>query len=311
MQSIQSRLLIFMMRNRHLFRLRLKRETWDWNTSIPGFREQCERDSSRAPMPAGVEVSPVTIEGVTDIQGRQAEWLIASNSPANKAILYTLGGGYVSGSCKDHRALVAKITQGCGVRTLLFDHRLAPEEPFPGALIDAVAAYRWLLAQGFSPSDIMIVGESAGGGLCLATLLALRDQGVPLPAAAVAMSPWTDLALTGESYRTKLNASIDPPGMSMVCSKYYVGNNDPCLPWISPLYGVLRGLPPLFISIGTNETMLDDSLRFAEKAKAAGVDVTLKVGEGMVHCYPLMAPLFPEATEAMNAICSFIKKHLA
>jgi acetyl esterase/lipase len=125
------------------------------------------------------------------------------------------------------------------------------------------------------------------------------------------MSPWTDLALTGESYRTKRNASIDPPGMSMVCSKYYVGSNDPCLPWISPLYGVLRGLPPVFISIGTNETMLDDSLRFAEKAQAAGVDVTLKVGEGMVHCYPLLAPLFPEATEALNEICSFIKKHLS
>ena len=120
---------------------------------------------------------------------------------------------------------------------LLFDHRLAPEDPFPGALEDAVTAYRWLLDQGYMPSNIMIVGDSAGGGLCLATLLALRDQGIPLPAAAVAMSPWTDLALTGESYQTKLNASIDPPGMSTVCSKYYVGNNDP-LPAVdlSPLW---------------------------------------------------------------------------
>jgi acetyl esterase/lipase len=124
------------------------------------------------------------------------------------------------------------------------------------------------------------------------------------------MSPWTDLALTGESYRTKLADSIDPPGMSTVCSKYYVGDNDPCLPWISPLYGDLHGLPPLFISIGTNETMLDDSLRFVGKAEAAGVEVTLKVGEGMIHCYPLLAPLFPEATEAMNEICAFLGKHL-
>ncbi len=235
MTSLQSRLLIFMMRNRHLLRLCLKRETWDWNTSIPDFRKQCERGSSRAKMPDGVEASPVTIKGVTGIQGRQAEWLVLSNAPKDKAILYTLGGGYVSGSCKDHRAIVAKFAKSAGVRTLLFDHRLAPEDPFPSALEDAVTAYRWLLAQGFLPADIMIVGESAGGGLCLATLLALRDQGVPLPAAAVAMSPWTDLALTGESYQTKLHASIDPPGMSMVCSKYYVGDNDPCLPWISPL----------------------------------------------------------------------------
>jgi epsilon-lactone hydrolase len=311
MPSLQSRLLIFMMRNRHLLHFHLKRETWDWNTSIPLFRQQCEQGSSRAKMPDGVERSPVVIESVTGIQDRQAEWLVPSNAPKDKAILYTLGGGYVSGSCKDHRAIVANLTKGAGVRTLLFDHRLAPEDPFPGALEDAIAAYRWLLAQGFLPADIMIVGESAGGGLCLATLLALRDQGVSLPAAAVAMSPWTDLALTGESYRTKLDTSIDPPGMSTVCSKYYVGDHDPCLPGISPLYGDLHGLPPLFISIGTSETMLDDSLRFAEKAKVAGVDVTLKVGEEMIHCYPLMAPLFPEATEAMNEICSFIKKHLA
>ncbi|HLO28764.1 MAG TPA: alpha/beta hydrolase [Anaerolineales bacterium] len=311
MASLQSRLLIFAMRNRHLLRLHLKRETWDWNTSIPRFRQECEEGSSRMKVPDGVQVSPVVIEGVTGIQGRQAEWLVPSNPRKDKAILYTVGGGYVSGSCKDHRAMVVRIAKGSEVRMLLFDHRLAPEDPFPGPLEDAVTAYRWLLDQGFLPSNIMIVGESAGGGLCLATLLALRDQGVPLPAGAVAMSPWTDLALTGESYRTKLNSSIDPPGMSTVCSKYYVGDHDPRLPWISPLYGDLHGLPPLLICIGTNETMLDDSLRFAEKAKAAGVDVSLKIGEGMVHCYPLLAPLFPEATEAMNEICAFIRKHLA
>jgi monoterpene epsilon-lactone hydrolase len=167
------------------------------------------------------------------------------------------------------------------------------------------------LDQGISHSNIIIAGESAGGGLCLAALLALRDQGFPLPAAGVAISPWTDLALTGESYKTKLHASIDPPGMSMVCSKYYAGENDPRHPWISPLYGELHGLPPLFICVGTNETMLDDSTRFAEKAQADGVDVTLRVWEAMVHCFPLMAPLFPEATQAMAEICVYIKTHLS
>ena len=112
---------------------------------------------------------------------------------------------------------------------------------------------------------------------------------------------------TGESHRTKAKVSIDPPGMSTVCSKYYAGDHDPCLPWISPLYGDLHGLPPLLIYVGDDEMMHDDSTRFAEKAKAAGVEVTLKVAEGMVHCYPLFAPLFPEATQAMEEICAFIK----
>ncbi len=307
MPSLQSQLLIFIIRNRHLLHFRLKRDAWDSSTSIPDFRRQCEEGARRMKLPDGIGVSPVTIDGVTGIQNRQAEWLIPCGATKDKVILYMVGGGYISGSCTDHRAMVAKITKGSGVTTLLFDHRLAPEDPFPAALDDAVLAYRWLLTQGISPSHIMIAGDSAGGGLCLATLLALRDQGIPLPSAAVALSPWTDLALTGESYRTKLKASIDPPGMSAVCSKYYVGENDPRLPWISPLYGDLRGLPPIFICVGANETMLDDSTCFAEKAKAAGVDVTLRVWKGMVHCFPLMAPLFPEATQALDEICAFIR----
>ncbi len=310
MQSLQSRILISIIRNWHLLRGHLHREVWDWNTSIPHFRQECETGSSRMKLPAEVSVLPLSIEGLTGIEGRQAEWLAPADPLKDVAILYTLGGGYVSGSCKDHRAMVAKIAHASQVRTLLFDPRLAPEHPFPAALEDALCAYSWLLAQGFPASNIVIVGESAGGGLCLATLLALRDQGLPLPAASVAMSPWTDLALTGESYRTRLDASIDPPGMSMVCSKYYCAGRDPRSPWISPLYGDLHGLPPLFICAGTNETMLDDSTCFAEKARAAGVDVTLLVGEGMVHCYPLMAPLFPEATAALNEMCAFIRAHL-
>lgn len=305
MPSLQSRLVYFALRNMHLLRFRLKKDTWDWNTSIPRFRQECEKASSRmAKMPAGIKVSPVTIDGLS------AEWILPAQATKDKVILYTIGGGYVSGSCNDHRSMVAKIAKGSGVSTLLFEYRLAPEHPYPAALEDSVAAYRWLLAQGVSPAHIMIVGESAGGGLCLATLLALRDQGIPLPAAAVALSPWTDLKLTGESHRTKAQVCLSPKGMSTVCSKYYVGDNDPCLPWISPLYGDLYGLPPILIYVGEYETLLDDSTRFAEKAKAAGVDVTLRVGEGMVHCFPLLAPLFPEATQAMDEICAFIQAHI-
>jgi len=310
MPSLQSHILYFLMKNRHLMKFGGKRETWDWDTSIPDFRQQCEDGAGRMKVPAGVHVLPVTLEGVTEINNRQAEWLIPEGSAPDKVILYMLGGGYVSGTCKDHRPMVAKIAQGSGIRILMFDHRLAPEEPFPAALDDAVNAYSWLLNQGIPPSNIIIMGESAGGGLCLATLLALRDRGIPLPEAAVAISPWTDLALTGDSYKTRLDESIDPPGMSMVCSKYYVGENDPCHPWISPLYGDLHGLPPLFICVGTYETMLDDSLRFAEKAKTSGVEVTLRVWEAMIHCFPLMAPLFPEATQALNEICLFTRQNL-
>jgi acetyl esterase/lipase len=143
--------------------------------------------------------------------------------------------------------------------------------------------------------------------LCLCTLLALRDKGMPLPAAAVAMSPYTDLTLSGESHRTRVKQCLSPEGMAVVCSKYYYGDNDPRNPWISPLFGDLHGLPPMLIFVGDWETMRDDSTRFAEKARAAGVDVTLHVGEEMIHCYPLLAPFFPEATEAMAEICAFLK----
>ena len=250
----------------------------------------------------------MTIEGLP--AGLSAEWIMPSHSTRDKVIFYTHGGGYVSGSCTDHRGFVAKLAKWSGISALLFEYRLVPEHPYPAAVEDTLTAYRWLLSQGFSSSQIVIVGESAGGGLCLAAILALRDQGLPLPAAAVAMSPMTDLKLTGESYRTKARECVSPPGMAEVCSKYYAGENDPGLPGISPLYGGLHGFPPLLIYVGEYETLLDDSTRFAEKAQAAGVDVTLRVGEKMFHCYPLLAPLFPEATLGMDEICKFIHKYL-
>ena len=143
--------------------------------------------------------------------------------------------------------------------------------------------------------------------LCL--LLALRDLGLPLPVAAVAMSPYTDLTCSGESQRTRRRQCISPVHMSQVCAAHYAGTHDPRDPWMSPLFGDLHGLPPLYISVGDYEVLLDDSTRFAAKAKSAGVDVTLKVGPCMTHCYPLMAPLFPEATAAMQEMCAFIQKH--
>lgn len=304
MPSLKSRLIRFVLQHRHWLRFQLTKPKFDWNTSIPGFREECERGARLiAKLPEGIEISPVSVDGF------YAEWILPSQATKDKVILYTHGGGYVSGSCNDHRAIVAKLVKAIDVGALLFEYRLAPEHPFPAALEDSVAAYRWLLAQGISPSQIILVGESAGGGLCLATLIALRDKSIPLPAAAVAISPWTDLKCTGESYRTKAKVCLSPEGSWTVFSKYYVGDNDPCLPGISPLYADLHGLPPILIHVGEDEVLLSDSTRFAEKAKDAGVDVTLKVGEQMLHCFPLLAPLFPEARQAMDEICAFIKTH--
>lgn len=304
--SLQGQLVYLLVKNRHLFSFRLKPEMWDESTSVLAFRASAEASSLRMAnnLPPGLVVEPF------ELAGMRAEWLLPAGARKVPVILYLVGGGYVSGSCNDHRTLVAKVAQAIGIATLMFDHRLAPEDPYPAALQDTLAAYRWLLDQGIGPENIVIMGESAGGGLCLAALLALRDQGLPLPAGAVAISPWTDLALTGESYRTKAKVCISPPGMSAICSKYYVGDHHPTEPWISPLYGDLHGLPPLFINVGENETLLDDSTRFAAKAKAAGVDTTLVVGPKMFHCYPMMAPMFPEATQALQEICRFIREQL-
>lgn len=306
MPSLRSRLLIFALKNRHLLSFRLKPEVIDWNTSTVRLREQYEKAALRAgKIPAGIEVAPVSADGLT------AEWIFTAGAQRDKVIFYTHGGGYVTGSCQDHRMHVAKFVQGSGVGAFLYNYRLAPEHPHPAAVEDSLTAYRWLLGQGVSPEHIVIVGESAGGGLCLALLLALRDSGLPLPAAGVALSPWTDLKCSGASYKTNARADISTLGSWTVWSKYYAGENDPALPWISPLYGDLRGLPPIMIQVGDAEILLDDAVRYAQKAQDAGVDVTLRVWPGMVHCFPLLAPLFPEATQAMQETCAYIRSHSA
>ena len=285
---------------------KLRKEAFDFNTSIGGFREQCEKGATRfGKIPEGVKVKTQHIEGIN------AEWLIPQGSNPTKVILYVHGGGYVSGSCNDHRGIVSKFAKSTGVTNLLFEYRLAPEHPFPAALDDSVKVYQWLLASGFKPENILIAGESAGGGLCLATLLALKGRNIAQPVAAVAISPWTNLSCSGESYRTKNKVSLAPLNSWTVFSKYYIGENQATNPLISPLFGDLKGLPPILLNSGADDELYDDGEKFYQKAKSAGVDITFRAGIGMVHCYPLLAPMFPEATEAMNEIIGFVKKHLA
>jgi epsilon-lactone hydrolase len=306
MTSIKSQLFNLMIRNSYLFRGKLKKEMFDMNTSIAKFREDCEKGAARySKMPPGVEAKPTTIEGI------KAEWLVPAGSNPEKLILYVHGGGYVSGSCSDHRSFVSKFAAFTRVTNLIFEYRLAPEHKYPAAVEDSAKVYQWLLASGYKPENIVIAGESAGGGLTLATLLNLKDLNIPLPKAGVAISPWTDLTCSGESYLTKNKVSPAPLNSWFVFAKHYAGENPLTLPYISPLFGDLKGLPPLFINSGMDDELFDDGRAFAEKARAAGVNVTFRAGEKMVHCYPLLAPMFPEATEAMNEIVAYVKTQLA
>lgn len=305
MTSFKSQSINFLLRNRHLFRGKKRKEVFDMTTSIGAFREACEKGATRyAKIPAGITIKPLLLEGIT------CEWAIPAQSPPEKMIFYVHGGGYVAGSCSDHRGFVSKFAQATGIATFIYEYRLAPEHPFPAAVDDSICIYRRILSEGFTPENIVFAGESAGGGLCLALLLAMRENELPMPAAAVAISPWTDLTCSSDSYHTKNKRSLAPLNSWNIFSEHYRGNQPASHPLISPLFGNLKGLPPLLINSGTDDELFEDGEKFVQKARAAGVDATFRAGVGQVHCYPLFAPLFPEATEAMNEIVGFITQHL-
>ncbi len=305
MTSFKSKVINTLMRNRHFFQGKLTREVFDMNTSIADFRKLCEKGASKyAKVPEGISVKEQIIGGI------KSEWLTPDNASPDKLILYVHGGGYVSGSCNDHRGFVSKFAKNTGITNLTYEYRLAPEHPFPAAVEDSILVYQWILSSGFKPENILFAGESAGGGLVLSLLLALKEQHIALPAAAVSISPWTDLTCSSNSYLTKHKVSVAPLNSWTVFSKHYVGNTHADHPLISPLFGDLKNLPPLFINSGEDDELFDDGEAFAQKAIGAGVDVTFRKGIGQVHCYPLLAPMFPEATEAMTEIVGFIRKHL-
>jgi acetyl esterase/lipase len=224
--------------------------------------------------------------------------------------LYLHGGAYQMGSPATLRHMIALLSAAAEARVLSVDYRLAPEHPFPAAVDDALTAYRQLLSDGTNPGDVAIAGDSAGGGLALATLVALRDAGDPLPAAAVVMSPWTDLALTGESLRTRadVDVMVKPAGMPETAATYLAGA-DPRHPYASPLYADLHGLPPILIHVGDAEVIRDDSTRFAAEAEAAGVDVTLEVWDEMPHVWHAFVGLLPESDQAIERIGQWLRAH--
>lgn len=274
-------------------------------TPIEEIRAGFEAMAAMNPLPPDVRTEPVEAGGV------RAEWVIPPGAAEDRVLLYLHGGGYVIGSINTHRELVARIARAAGVRGLALDYRLAPEHPFPAAVEDATAAYAWLLEQGYAPEKVVIAGDSAGGGLTLATLVSARDRGLPMPAAAVCLSPWVDLEGIGESMteRADLDPLVQREALRRMASLYLAGA-DPRTPLAAPLYADLRGLPPLLIQVGTWETLYDDATRIAERARAAGVPVVLEPWEEMIHVWQLFSNV-PEAREATERIGGFIRERLA
>lgn len=271
----------------------------------PERRRRIEEVGTLDTPPENVAFTPAVIAG------RPAEWSAAPGSDPDRVILFLHGGGYCSGSIVSHRTMASRIGQAAGIRTLALEYRLAPEHPFPAALEDALAAYRALQGQGFAPDRIAIGGDSAGGGLTLATCLALRDAGEALPACLWLASPWVDLALTGASLKTK--DAVDPilhrdylDGLAAA----YAAGGDRRAPLVSPLYADLSGLPPALIQVGSSETLLDDAVRLAGALGAAEVPVTLEVWPEMIHAFVLWAARLSAGRRAAANAGAFLRQRL-
>lgn len=269
--------------------------------ALDGQRAQYDKAERFFKLPPDVVVEPVQV-------GRlPAEWLRPAGARADATVLYLHGGGYAIGSAKSHRHLAVAIAKAAGTRALLVDYRRAPEQPFPAAVEDAVASYRWLLATGQAAQRVVAAGDSAGGGLTVAMLLALRDAGTALPAAGVCISPWVDLTCSGLSYQTK--AASDPmvtrEGVARMAA-WYLAGADPKTPLASPLYADLRGLPPLLVHVGSEEVLLDDARQLAAQARAAGVEATLEIWPEMVHVWHWFLGMLDEAQRAVDRIGEFV-----
>ncbi|MEM7223016.1 MAG: alpha/beta hydrolase [Pseudomonadota bacterium] len=282
---------------------------WPRGTPMAQMRHDYDAFFTRGEV--AVEVTPVLAGGVP------ASWFDARDAGRDAAgdgrvVLYCHGGGFHIGSTRSHHGLIARLSAAACCRILALDYRLASEHCFPAPLEDALAAYDWLLAQGYAPSHIAFSGDSAGGGLVLSTLLALRDRGRSLPVAAAVLSPWCELEASGDSYFR--NEAVDPLGTRKVVlamARSYLGSDrSPRDPMAAPLHGDLAGLPPLMIQCGERDMLLDDSLAFAKKAQAAGVAVTLERWPGMIHVFQLFAAELPQAREAIANLGAFLQEEL-
>jgi monoterpene epsilon-lactone hydrolase len=257
-------------------------------------------------LPADVAVEPVSAGGVP------AEWTVTPGADRDAAVLYLHGGGYVIGSLDSHRHLVAEAGRALDMAALALDYRLAPEHPFPAAVEDALAGYRSLLARGLKPDRIVIAGDSAGGGLVVAAMLAIREAGLAQPGAGWCISPWVDMEAIGESMETK--AAADPMVQKagiLDMARLYLNGADPRAPLAAPIYADLKGLAPLLIQVGAAETLLDDAIRLARAAGAADVPVNLQIWPEMVHVWMMFHPELDAGRRALTAGAATIRALMA
>ncbi len=257
------------------------------------------------PPPADAMISAQPMAGVP------CERVAAATAGEDALVVFLHGGAYVNLSAFTFRRFASLVSAASGLPVLVPDYRLAPEHPYPAAVEDAVAVLEALWAGGQQPARTVLFGDSAGGGLALATMLALRDRGSALPAAAVLLSPWTDILARGDSYVANLLAdpTMDPDRLRDA-GRLYTGASDPLDPLISPIEADLHGLPPLLIQVGGAEVMLDDSTVLAERARAAGVEATCEICDGMWHVFQNRAPHLPEAVAALDRAGAFLRRHL-
>ncbi len=272
---------------------------------VPVAREHLELAARRLARRAfGVETEPAELAGI------EVDWLRPKGARRDKVLYYLHGGAYVLGSRRTHRKLVGHMAKAAGITAVLPEYRLAPEHPFPAAIEDAVAVYKDLLSSGFKPEDIIISGDSAGGGLTIATLLSLRHEGIPLPAAAVLISPFLDVTGSGESATTR--ADQDPwfnIEDLVVVARYYCPDESQWQnPLVSPVFANVAGLPPMLIHVGDDEILLSDSTRFAKKLEEAGVDVELEIWPEMWHVFQLFVGKMPESRRAIVKIGEYIRQ---
>jgi phosphinothricin tripeptide acetyl hydrolase len=262
--------------------------------------------SASAP-PEGVAVESVSLGG------RPGEWLTPEGGPTDAVVLYLHGGGYCIGSLATHRDLAGRVASAAGCPAVTLDYRLAPEHPFPAAVDDATAAYSDLLARGLRPERIAVAGDSAGGGLTMAVLLALRAAGIPLPAAAVCLSPWTDLTQSSTAYldRAAVDPMVSKAGLDLM-ARAYLGDTDPRTELASPLYAEdLSGLPPVRIEVGEHEVLIEDATRLAARLESAGVSVSLVVWPELIHVFQAFpGSLLPEADRSISGVGAFLADRL-
>ncbi len=289
-----------------ILRRTLKAQIASMSDDIPAFRERMRGSSLLSPaIPAEVAFEDVDASGVS------CHWVAYQGVSTHKVLLYLHGGGYTFGEFEGYKDLTWRLSKESGVRVLFVDYRLAPEDPFPAAVEDATAAYRWLLEQGYNADQIVIGGDSAGGGLAMALLVNLKNHGIELPCGAILLSPWVDLTASGESVVTnaKAEAMLSTQALEAMAG-HYLGDLDRGAPLASPLFADLSGLPPVLVHVGSTEMLLSDAERLVARINESGGEAVLEVWPKMPHVFQILAARIPEGKLAIAKLGEFTKNRL-